>query len=159
VEVVALVYVEWLHRSHVYGGRVYHTCGWPPRSKEIGDIHVMKLLVQPQVKWALSWSIKLRELSQTDRGWYKLVGWSTSGLVWGIASERSLLSLHLPIWAKWASWEKGMTKSCGKSAPSLRSVRTKYLVVSPVTDNSERCDIEPVRESPHPNFLKLKLDG
>jgi hypothetical protein len=49
-----LVYVEWLHRSHVYGGRVYHTCGWPPRSKEIGDVQLVKLPVQPQVKWALS---------------------------------------------------------------------------------------------------------
>ena len=33
-----LDYVEWLHRSHVYGGRVYHTCGRPPRNKEIIDI-------------------------------------------------------------------------------------------------------------------------
>ncbi len=30
-------YVEWLHRSHVYGGRVYRTCGRPPRNKEILD--------------------------------------------------------------------------------------------------------------------------
>jgi hypothetical protein len=62
VEVVILVYVEWLHRSHVYGGRVYHTCGWTPRSKDIGDVQVMKLPVQPQVKWALSSPTKLREL-------------------------------------------------------------------------------------------------
>jgi hypothetical protein len=33
-----LVYIEWLDRSHVYGGRVYHTWGRPPRSKEIGDV-------------------------------------------------------------------------------------------------------------------------
>jgi hypothetical protein len=49
-----LVYVEWLHRSHVYGGRMYHTCGWPPRNKEIGVVQVVNLPVQPQVKWALS---------------------------------------------------------------------------------------------------------
>jgi hypothetical protein len=55
--------------------------------------------------------------------------------------------------------KKGLTKSCGKSAQPLQSVRTKYLAVSPVTDNSERHDIEAVRESPHPNFLKLKPDG
>jgi hypothetical protein len=30
------------------------TCGRPPRSKEIGDVQVMKLPVQPQVIWALS---------------------------------------------------------------------------------------------------------
>ena len=32
-----LDYVEWLHRSHIYGGHVYHTCGQPPRNKEIID--------------------------------------------------------------------------------------------------------------------------
>jgi hypothetical protein len=49
-----MVYVEWLHRSHVYGGRVYHTCGRPPKNKEIGGVQVVKLLVQPPVIWALS---------------------------------------------------------------------------------------------------------
>jgi hypothetical protein len=49
-----LVYVEWLHQSHVYGGHVYHTCGRPPRNKEIGDVQVVKLPVQPRVIWALS---------------------------------------------------------------------------------------------------------
>jgi hypothetical protein len=44
-----LVYVEWLHQSHVYGGHVYQTCGRPPRSKEIGDVQVVKFPVQPQV--------------------------------------------------------------------------------------------------------------
>jgi hypothetical protein len=58
-----LVYVEWLHRSYVYGGRVYHTCGRPPRSKEIGDVQVVKLLVQPRVICDLSWPTKLWELS------------------------------------------------------------------------------------------------
>jgi hypothetical protein len=55
--------------------------------------------------------------------------------------------------------ENGLTKSCGKSAPPLQSVQTKYLAMSPVTDNSEWHDVEAVRESPHPNFFKLKLDG
>jgi hypothetical protein len=41
---------------------VYLTCGWTPRSKEIGDVQVVKLPVQPQDIWALSWSIKLQEL-------------------------------------------------------------------------------------------------
>jgi hypothetical protein len=41
---------------------VYLTCGRSPRSKEIGDVQVMKLPVQPQDIWALSWSIKLQEL-------------------------------------------------------------------------------------------------
>jgi hypothetical protein len=46
------------------------------------------------------------------------------------------------------------TKSCGKSVPTKSyGIRTKYLAVSPVTDISERHDIEAVRESPHPNFL------
>jgi hypothetical protein len=49
--------------------------------------------------------------------------------------------------------KKGLTKSCGKSVPPLQSVRTKYLAVSPVTDNFERHDIEADRKSPHPNFL------
>jgi hypothetical protein len=49
-----LAYVEWLHRSHVYGGRVYRTCGRPPRNKEIGDVQVVKLPVQQQVIWAPS---------------------------------------------------------------------------------------------------------
>jgi hypothetical protein len=29
----------------------------------------VKLPVQPQVTWDLSWPIKLRELNQTDKGW------------------------------------------------------------------------------------------
>jgi hypothetical protein len=49
-----LVYVDWLHRSHFYGRRVYQTCGRPPRNKEIGDVQVVKLPVQPRVIWALS---------------------------------------------------------------------------------------------------------
>jgi hypothetical protein len=64
-----LVYVDWLHQSHVYGGRVYHTCGQPSRNKEIGEVQVVKLPVQPRVIWALSRLTKLRELSQTGRGW------------------------------------------------------------------------------------------
>jgi hypothetical protein len=46
-----------------------------------------------------------------------------------------------------------MIDSCGKSAPPLQSVKTKYLAVSRVKDNSEGQDIEAVWESPHPNFL------
>jgi hypothetical protein len=48
--------------------------------------------------------------------------------------------------------------SCGKSAPPLQMVKTKYLAVSPVTDNFERHDFEAVQGSPHPNFFKLKLE-
>jgi hypothetical protein len=88
-----------------------------------------------------------------------ILGWSAFGLVWGIAFERSRLSLHLAIWAKWASWQKRLTESCGKSAPPLQSVKTKYLAVSPVTDNFERLDFEVVQGSPHANFLKLKFVG
>jgi hypothetical protein len=40
--------------------------------------------------------------------------------------------------------KKGMIESCGKSAPPLQSVKTKYLAVSRVKDNSERQDIEAV---------------
>jgi hypothetical protein len=106
--------------------------------------------------WALSWLTKLWELSQTDRVWF--FG-NTSGLIWGIASERSCLSLHLAIWAKWASWQKRLTKSCGKSAPPLQRVKTKYLAVSPVMDNFEQHDFEDVQGSHLANFLKLKLVG
>jgi hypothetical protein len=88
-----------------------------------------------------------------------MIGWSASGLFWGIASERSRLSLHLAIWAKWASWQKGLTESCGKSAQPLQSVKTKYLAVSPVTNNFERHNFEAVQGSPHPNFLKIKTGG
>jgi hypothetical protein len=28
--------------------------GWPPRNKEIGDVQVVKLSVQPRVIWAMS---------------------------------------------------------------------------------------------------------
>jgi hypothetical protein len=41
----------------------------------------------------------------------------------------------------------------GKVHKPLESVKTKYLAVSPVTDNSEHQDFETDRESPHPNFL------
>jgi hypothetical protein len=49
--------------------------------------------------------------------------------------------------------KKGLTESCGKSAQPVQSVKTKYLAVSPVTDNFERHDFEAVQGSPHPNFL------
>ena len=52
---MGLVYImfEWLLRGHVYGRLEYHTCGQPPRSKEIGDVRVAKLSVQPLGIWAL----------------------------------------------------------------------------------------------------------
>jgi hypothetical protein len=40
----------------------FETYQRPPRSKEIGDVQVVKLPVQPQDIWVLSWSIKLQEL-------------------------------------------------------------------------------------------------
>jgi hypothetical protein len=49
--------------------------------------------------------------------------------------------------------------SCGKSAPPLQRVKTKYLAVSSVMDNFERHDFEAVQGSPHANFLELKLMG
>ena len=48
-----LVYVEWLLRGHVYGRLVYRTCGRTPRKKEIGDVLVAKLPMQPHGIWAL----------------------------------------------------------------------------------------------------------
>jgi hypothetical protein len=54
--------VPWDHVVEPLNHQVYLTCGWPLRSKEIGDVQVMKLLVQPQVIWALSWPTKLQEL-------------------------------------------------------------------------------------------------
>jgi hypothetical protein len=47
----------------------------------------------------------------------------------------------------------------GKVHHLYRVLKTKYLAVSLVTDNSEWDDVEAVQESPHPNFFKLKLDG
>ena len=44
----------------------------------------------------------------------------------------------------WDLWEKCTTS---------RECKTKYLAVSPVTDNFEDQDFEAVQESPHPNFL------
>jgi hypothetical protein len=41
----------------------------------------------------------------------------------------------------------------------MQSVKTKYLAVSPVTNNFERHDFEAIQGFPHPNFLKLKLVG
>jgi hypothetical protein len=52
--------------------------------------------------------------------------------------------------------EKGVDWVLWESAPPLQSVKTKYLAVSPVTDNSERQDFEAIQEFPHPNFLKMK---
>ena len=49
----SLDYVEWLLRGHIYGRLVYRTCEQPPRNKEIGDILVTKLPVQPHGIWAL----------------------------------------------------------------------------------------------------------
>jgi hypothetical protein len=49
--------------------------------------------------------------------------------------------------------KKGLTKSCEKSAPPLQNVKTKYLALSLVTDNSEQHDFEVVQGSPYPNFL------
>jgi hypothetical protein len=54
--------VPWGHVVEPLNHQVYLTCGWPPRSKEIGDVQVVKLPMQPQVIWALSWSTKLQEL-------------------------------------------------------------------------------------------------
>jgi hypothetical protein len=55
--------------------------------------------------------------------------------------------------------QKRLIESCGKSAPPLQRVKTKYLAVFPVMDNFERYDFEAVQGSPHANFLKLKLVG
>src|SRR3954467_12285796 len=49
-----------------------------------------------------------------------MIGWNTSILVQGKASERSCL---------------GETKSCGESAPPLQSVKSKYLAMSLAKDN------------------------
>jgi hypothetical protein len=54
--------VPWGHVVEPLNHQVYLTCGRPPRSKEIEDIQVMELPVQPQDIWALSWSTKLQEL-------------------------------------------------------------------------------------------------
>jgi hypothetical protein len=77
----------------------------------------------------------------------------------GLLLKDLVLVSTWPFDAKRASWEKGMTKSCGKSAPPLQRVKTKYLAVSPVTDNFERHDFEAVQGSPHANFLKIKTYG
>jgi hypothetical protein len=47
----------------------------------------------------------------------------------------------------------------GKVHHPCRGLKTKYLAVSPVTDNFERHDFEAVQGSPHANFLKLKFVG
>ena len=50
--------------------------------------------------------------------------------------------------------EKGLTKSSGKVYKPLQSVKkTKYLAVSPVTDNFEQLDLELLEDLSHPNFL------
>ena len=52
-----MVCVEWFTRpiSMVY--LVYLTCGWPPRNKEIGDVLVTKLQVQPLGIMGSAWII------------------------------------------------------------------------------------------------------
>ena len=39
-----------------------------------------------------------------------------------------------------------------------RVLKTKYLAVSPVTDNFEQLDLELLEDLSHPNFI-IKLDG
>jgi hypothetical protein len=56
--------------------------------------------------------------------------WSEEMLLKGL-----VLVFTCPFETKWVSWQNGLTKSCGKSAPPLQSVKTKYLAVSPVTDS------------------------
>jgi hypothetical protein len=108
----------------------------------------------------LCWPTKLRELRPDGQRVVDVDRMERVRVSLRIASKRSRLSLHLAIWCKMRFMAKGgLSKSCGKSAPPLQSVRTKYLAVSPVTDISERPDFEVVQESSHPNFLKLKLDG
>jgi hypothetical protein len=54
--------VPWGHVVEPLNHQVYLTCGRPPMTKEIGDVQVMKLPVQSQDIWALSWPTKLQEL-------------------------------------------------------------------------------------------------
>jgi hypothetical protein len=92
--------VPWGHVAKPLNHQVYLTCGWPPRSKEIGDVQVMKLPVQPQVIWALTWPTKLQELKPDGHRVVDVDRLERVRLVWGIASKRSCLSFHLAIWGK-----------------------------------------------------------
>jgi hypothetical protein len=53
----------------------------------------------------------------------------------GLLLKDHVLVSTYPFDAKWASWGKGMTKSCGKVHHLCRVLKTKYLAVSPVMDN------------------------
>jgi hypothetical protein len=130
-----------VHRSHLYGGRVYLTCGRPPRNKEIGDVQVVKLPVQPRVILALSWLTKLRELSQTDIGWYlgARPGWSE-----GLSLKGLVLVFTWPFEKNEYHGKRGWLSLVGKVHNLCRVLKTKYLAVSPVTDNFERHDFEAV---------------
>jgi hypothetical protein len=63
-----------------------------------------------------------------------LIGWNVSGWYEGMLLKGLVLVFTWPFEAKRVSWQNGLTKSCGKSAHPLQSVKTKYLAVSPVMD-------------------------
>jgi hypothetical protein len=106
--------------------------------------------------WALSWLSKLQELKPggqwVDYGSASV--WSEEMLLKGL-----VLVFSWPFEAKWVSRQNRLTKSCGKSAQPLQSVRTKYLAVSPVTDNFEWHDCWNRSRISSCKFLKTKTCG
>ena len=62
-----------------------------------------------------------------------------------------------PFHFKKGQGPNGLMKSYGESAQPLQSVKSKYLAVSPVTDESEQLDEDVNGRSHHSNFYKLKF--
>ena len=58
--------------------------------------------------------------------------------VWESSSERSRIHLLLSFSLQEGQGQNGLMESCGERAQPLQSVKSKYLAVSPVADESEQ---------------------
>ena len=70
----------------------------------------------------------------------------------GNASKRSHLHLLLSFSLQEGQGQDGLMKTYGERAQHLQSVKSKYLAVSPVTDESEQLDKDVNGRSHHSNF-------
>ena len=86
-----------------------------------------------------------------------MVGGIVRPSVWESSSERSRLHLLLSFSLQEGQGQNGLMESCGERAQPLQSVKSKYLAVSPVTDNFEYRSKDVNKRSHHSNFSKLKF--